>query len=232
MYWIYLTLFVLVILTPQFVFGDATYLREEDIESLFIFCFGTFGFLAYLAKEKTLLRAIREKLHLQKQTNMITRDLSDSYSYIGEMNRKLDIVKEFIFNLPRMVVSISGKKENHRYSSLLGTVALLGKTEQVALCFINVKKKTIEKVIEKNNRKLFGKYLNAESLLAEGKFFWEEQDYAVVRSPRQAGGVAAFLIFSKTKNHIEDSDVFKILVSQALLLYALDRQQIGQDSGA
>ena len=224
MYWIYLALFVLVILTPRFISEEMWFLREEDIESLLIFCFGAFGFMLYLAKEKTLLRVFREKLHLQKQTNMITRDLSDSYSYIGEMNRKLDIVRDLIFDLPKMTATALGKKESDLYSSLLQTISLLGKTDQVVLCFVNTKKKVIERVFEKSTHRSFAPHLDAEKLLAEEKFFWEEQDYAVVRSPRQAKGVAAFIIFAKTQNHIEDSDVFKILVSQALLVYTLERK--------
>lgn len=222
MYWIYLALFVLVILTPHFIVGERLFLREEDFESLLIFCFGTFGFMIYLAKEKTLLRVFREKLHLQKQTNIITRDLSDSYSYIGEMNRKLDIVRDLIFDLPKMTAAALGKKNDSLYASLLQTVSLLSKTDRVVLCFVDTKKKSIVAIVEKSTKHSFAPHLDAEKLLADGKFFWEEQDYAVVRSPRQAKGAAAFLIFAKAQNHIEDSDVFKILVSQALLLYTME----------
>lgn len=230
MYWIYLALFVLAILTPQFISGERSFLREEDIEALLIFCFGTFGFMVYLAKEKTFLKVFREKLHLQKQTNMITRDLSDSYSYIGEMNRKLDIVKDFIIDSPKAVASALDKKEQDLYASLLETVSLLGKTDQVVLCFVNTRKKSMEKVFEKNAKPSFAPHLDPKTLLAEGKFFWEQEDYAVVRSPRQARGIAAFLIFSKTMNHIEDIDVFKVLVSQALLVYVLEQERFGQHS--
>ncbi len=225
MYWIYLALFVLAILTPQFVSGERSFLREEDIEALLIFCFGTFGLMVYLAKEKTFLKVFREKLHLQKQTNMITRDLSDSYSYIGEMNRKLDIVKDLMFDLPKTVAAALGKKDEDLYATLLETVSLLGKTDRVVLCFVHTRKKVMEQVFEKNTKQSFVPHLDPKKLLAEDKFFWEEEDYAVVRSPRQAKGITAFLVFSKTKNHIEDIDVFKILVSQALLVYALEQER-------
>lgn len=224
MYWIYLVIFVLAILTPRFVQGGFFFLREEEIESLMIFCFGAFGFLLYLAKEKTLLRVFREKLHLQKQANMITRDLSDSYSYIGEMNRKLDIVKDLIFTLPKTTAEALGKKEGDIYVSLLQTVSLLGKTDQVVLCFINTRKKIIVSMHKKKSQDSFTQHVDPEKLLATKKFFWEEEDCVVVRSPQQAKGVSAFLIFAKTANHIEDDEVFKILVSEALLLYSLEQE--------
>lgn len=225
MYWIYLALFVLAILTPQFISGGESVFTEQDIESLLIFCFGVFGFVVYFTKEKALLRIFREKKQLQNQANLMTRDLSDSYSYIGEMNRKLDIVKDFIFDLPKTTARISGEKEEKLYASLLGTVSILAKTDRVVLCFVNIRKKTIEKIFEKSVKRSLIAHIDPVQLLLEGKFFWEEQDYAVVRSPRQARGVAAFLIFTKTKNHIEDSDVFKILVSEGLLLYTLDQER-------
>ncbi len=226
MYWIYLAIFVLALLTPKFIQGEWLFFREEDIESLLIFCFGAFGFMIYLAKEKTLLRVFREKLHLQKQTNMITRDLSESYSYIGEMNRKFDIVKDLIFNLPKTTAVALKKKEWDIYSSLLETVSLLSKTDEVALCFVNIRKKTIEWVFQRGPGHSFTRYLDIEKLLDGDRFFWEEQDFAIVRSPRQAAGVAAFLIVSKTTNRVEDGEIYKILASEALLLYCFKREAL------
>ena len=98
MYWIYLAIFILIILTPKIIQDGIFFLHEEDIESLIIFFFGLFAFTLYLAKEKALLKVFQEKLHLQKKANTITKDLSDSYSYIGGMNRKFDIVKDLIFH--------------------------------------------------------------------------------------------------------------------------------------
>ena len=226
MYWIYLVIFILVILTPRLISQDWLFLHEQDVESLLIFCFGVSGFMIYLAKEKALLRVFREKLHLQKQANMITRDLSDSYSYIGEMNRKLDIVKELIFRLPQTTSEALLKGRGDIYASLLETTSLLSKTDQVALCFVDVKTKEMKKTLQKQSVEALSMALTPTELLATGKFFWEEGENIIVRSPKQAQGVAAFLIFAKTKNHFEDGEVFKLLVSEALLLYALEQGTI------
>lgn len=219
MYWIYLALFILAILTPGFINREFSLLREDDAESLLILGFGLFGLVLYFAKEKALLRVFREKLHLQKQANIITRDLSDSYSYIGEMNRKLDIVKELIFSLPKTTAETLGKKEGAVYRSLLDAASLLAKTDAVTLCFVDTKRKEWVKRYQKqpNSGTLPG--LDAKMLLEEGKFFWEVGEDVVVRSPRQAKGISAFLIFSKTRNHVDDGEVFQILASEALLLY-------------
>ncbi len=223
MYWIYLIIFILAVLTPKFVQQEHFLLPEEDLESLFIFCFGAFAFMIYLAKEKALLRVFREKLHLQKQTNIITKDLSDSYSYIGEMNRRLDIVKDLIFRLPRTTAEALGKKKGAVYQPLLETASLLSQADRVILGFVDVKNKQWKEIYQKDTVSASLPDFDAETLLAEGKFFWEMGEYIIVRSPRQAKGISAFLIFAKTRNHIEDGEVFKILVSEALLLYSVDQ---------
>lgn len=222
MYWIYLALFISIILTPKIVQEGSLFFCEEDIEALIIFCFGLFGFVLYLAKEKALLRVFQEKLHLQKKTNIITKDLSDSYSYIGEMNRKFDIVKELIFHLPKDTADTLTKKEPETFRSILEAVKLLAKTDMVSLRFINAKTQEIEKVLENGHSKTFVSF-DAKTLLSSKKTFWEEEAFAVVCSPLQAKGMAAYIVFFKTSNHIEDADVFKILASQALLLFCVDR---------
>lgn len=222
MYWIYLTLFIFIILTPQIIREGVWLFREEDVEALIIFCFGLLGFILYLAKEKALLRVFQEKLHLQKRTNTITKDLSDSYSYIGEMNRKFDIMKELIFQLPQVTAQrlVRGKPET--FYSLLEAVKLLAKTEAVSLRFVNTRTHSLEKVIEVGAAKEFADF-SAEALLASRKTFWEEQVYACVRSPLPADRVHAYLVFAKSSNHIENIEVFKILAAQATLLYTVDR---------
>lgn len=221
MYWIYLTFFVLIILTPKVIQEGALFFREEDIESLVIFCFGMLGFALYLAKEKALLKTFQEKLRLQKRTNIITKDLSDSYSYIGEMNRKFDIVKELIFRLPKDTAETLQKKQSESFQSILEAAKVFAKSERVSLRFVDTKTKSLAKVLESGRGRSFGG-LDVKTLLSSKKTFWEEGNFAIARSPVQARGVAAYIIFYKTSNHIEDADVFKILASQALLLFSLD----------
>src|SRR3989338_8168885 len=217
MYWIYLTLFILVVLTPKVIAEGVLFLREEDVESLIIFCFGLFAFVLYLAKEKALRRVFQEKLRLQKRTHLITRDLSDSYSYIGGMNRKFDIVKELIFHLPQSMAEMLVKREPETYQPIIQTVKLLAKAAIVSLRFVNMRTKDIEKAVENDPEGIFSAF-DAKTLLASKKTFWEEEGCVVIRSPRQAKNMTAYIIFPKATNRIDDIEVFKILASQALLL--------------
>lgn len=219
MYWIYLALFVLTVLTPKIIQDGAYFLREEDIESLILFSFGVLAFTLYLAKEKALLRIFQEKLHLQKKTNIITKDLSDSYSYIGGMNRKFDIVKNLIFHLPENTSDMLMMEKPEVYRPIIQAIQLLSKKESVSLRFVNVKTKKTEKIIEKDSLGDFTSF-DEEKLLASKKIFWETDDCVVIRSPRKAKSIVAYIIFSKATNQIEDVEMFKILASEALLLYS------------
>ncbi|MEK9151190.1 MAG: hypothetical protein AAB547_00995 [Patescibacteria group bacterium] len=221
MYWVYLAIFILVIFTPKVIRDGFFFLREEDVEALIIFGFGIFGFMLYLVKEKALLRVFQEKLRLQKKTNTITRDLSDSYSYIGEMNRKFDIVKELIFFLPKNTAEALANGQKETYRSIIQAVKLLSKTEPVSLRFVNMKTKKIEKTVENGSGGLFA-HFDGEILLASKKTFWEERDCAIARSPYQAKNMLAYIIFPKVTNRVEDVEVLKILASQALFLFSVN----------
>ncbi len=225
MYWIYLIIFVLAVLTPETVNQGVSFLSADDLESLLVFCFGTLGFIIYLVKEKALIRVIKEKLHLQKQANIITRDLSDSYSYIGEMNRKLDIVRDLIFRLPHDTVEAMRRK-NHRdpviYRSVLETVLLLSRADCVSIRFVNLKTKKLEKNIGEGDQKTFA-FFEEKPILQSKKLFSEKNNCVIVRSPQPACGMVALIIFPKTSNHIEDVEVFKMVASEALFLYCVER---------
>ncbi len=228
MYWIYLTLFIFAVLTPKVIREGVLFFREEDIEALVIFCFGLFGFVLYLIKEKALIKVFREKLHLQKRANIITKDLSDSYSYIGGINRKFDIVKNFIFHLPQDTTDALVKKKTETFRSIIESAKLLARTDMVSLRFVNARKKEIAKVLENDSHKEFVIF-DARKLLSSKKTFWEENGYVVARSPLQAKGLVAYIIFAKTSNYVEDVDIFQILASQALLLFCLDGYDATQE---
>ena len=216
-----MALFILVILTPKVIQEGVLFFHEEDVEALVIFCFGLFGFILYLIKEKALIKVFQEKLHLQKRANVITKDLSYSYSYIGGINRKFEIVKNFIFHLPKYTTEAMDQKKTETFHSIIESVKLLSKTDIVSLRFVNETTKTMERILEDDHSKALDSF-DASKLLAEKKTFWEENGYAIARSPLQAKGIIAYIIFSKTSNYVENIDVFQILASQALLLFCID----------
>lgn len=230
MYWIYLAFFVLAILTPLLVTHGYGLLPEEDLEGLIIMLLGMISFFIYLAKERALFRLVRERLSLQKTTNIIQRDLSESYSYIGAMNRKQEIMKELLFELAEGTAR-DGDHCDLWYRKILETARVLSKSEDASIRFVQVAKQELLDHYEggeRGNRFFIG--FSPAVLTNQEKTSFEYQGCCVVRSPRISNGIAAFLIVKKQVNHFEDEEIFKMLASEALLLYTLSCQNINTSS--
>ncbi len=220
MYWIYLVLFVLMIFTPEVVSNGVLFFREEDLESIFIFGFGLVGLLLYLGKETALMRAIRDKLSLQQESNQIKKDLTQSYSYIGEMNRHLEILKNMIFESPHTAEELLHGDQGRVYASVFDATLLLAHTDSAALIFVHQDSGQVLTTHQVGNKDLF-RLLTGENLLATKKYWWQDGGLSYVRSSESSRGVAAFLVFRTVKNRVEETGVFQILVTHALLLFSL-----------
>lgn len=225
MYWIYLTLFVCIIFTPELVGDGAWFFREEDLESLLIFAFGLIGLILYLGKESALLRVIREKLSLQQESNNIRRDLAQSYGYIGEMNRQLEILKNMIVESPHSAQELVAGNPAKVYEPVFDAALLLAQSDMAAVCFID---EATKRLVATYQSKILGEkevslQLEGPALIEARKYWWQEGNYYYVRSNESVYGIAAFLIFRSEKNHIEDVGIFQILVTHALLLFSLSQ---------
>ena len=226
MYWIYLSFLVLAVLTPLLVTQGYFVLPEEEMEGMVILVLGMIGFFIYLARENQLFRLVKERLLLQKMANSIRRDLSDSYTYIGSMNRKQDIVKELVFDLPIHTVR-DGKYCTLWYRKILQTALTLAKVEYGSIRFVDIHEHTLLNHYEEGsfgNERFIG--LTPDMLLEEKKQFFERNGFYIVRSPRVSDGVVAFLIIPKQVNRFEDDEIFKMLASSALLMYVLSSYNI------
>lgn len=222
MYWVYLILCIFVILTPEFIGSGTWILSQDDFESLVIFGFVTLGLLLYISKDRAFFHAHEEKVTLQKKTNTISKDLSQSYSYIGEMNRKLDVIQDVIFELPKKSL-VRKRKTADMYKPILDAAKVFARTEKAVLLIVDTQTKTY---LEKLGKSLFKQY-TAEYLLGTKKTYWEEEKTLIVRSPYPALNRHVFLILEKVTNHSEDMEHLQILASQALLL-AVHREQLSE----
>lgn len=232
MYWAYLILFVCMIVTPEFTRDGILFFNEDDLESLLIFCFGMFGLLLYLGKESAFLRAVREKLSLQQEANQIRKDLSQSYSYIGEMNRRIDIVKNMVVSLPQAKVPVPEKQGMALYDPIIDAIKLLAQSDCVALYFVSMRDGMILERYEVGDGE-HRETLNAlvgHYLLDTKKYLWEEGKLSFVRSPEEAEGVSAFIVFHKMKNRLEETGIFQILAAQALFVFSIHEHRSSLDS--
>lgn len=225
MYWVYLVLFLCMIFTPELIQEGVLFFSEDDFESILIFCFGLLGLLLYLGKESAFLRAVREKLSLQQEANQIRKDLSQSYSYIGEMNRRIDIVKNMVVSLPQAKAALFERKGQELYDPIIDATALLAQSECIGLYFVNVADGSVlEKyLVGEGDHRAQLSLIDGKKLLESKKYLWEEGRLSFVRSPEEASGVVVFIVFHKMKNRLEETGIFQILAAQALFVFTVSR---------
>lgn len=214
MYWLYLTLFLVVISTPLLIQGERGYLTEDMREALVIFAAGAVTLILYIAKEKSLLRHVREKLWFQQKTTAITKDLSQSYSYIGEVNRKVDILKGMMHRLVEME---NGKQSAERmFWEVLDTLKHIAQADRVSLRIFK-NQRCVHRLEEKADRRVFS-VLTDEELLQNEKGFFAIDGIQGIASQETRKQIKIVLLFSRSQNDEVDEDVLHILLSLLLLL--------------
>lgn len=224
MYWIYLLIFVLAVLVPDIVPSGKTFflLREEQLEELLIFFLGLIGFALFRWKEKQSNVNLNEKIKIQKEASLISRNLNDTYSYIGEINRKLDMMKNISMNLLE-VSDADPQKERKFFDPLMEAVYVLGKSRKFIIRFIDAKSKKTEHEI-KSKRRIFLKISNediVENLLGKEQSFTENDQSFIVTSPKEINGIISAIIILKNNRQqkLEDPVMLKSLAAHYLFLY-------------
>ncbi len=223
MYWIYLLLFAFIVLIPKVINGDRLFLAEDDQESLLIFFVGAIGLLIYLWKENQFRFQLRERVKLQKETSRVSRDLADSYSYIAEINRKMEIVKNIALGLPE-TDAITPERLKEVYESIMEAVGLLGKTDVFFLCVVDIQSGVIEKKLDVRGKRC--PVFNYQEFAKRTETVIREGDYCIIRSPRRVKGNLAFIVLRKKIGVVEDPEIFKALAAQALFLFSIEQEQI------
>jgi len=224
MYWLYFIIFIFIVFIPDIIQQDFGFLPEEKVEEIVIFLLGAIGFALFMIQEKRILEYIREKASFLREANRMTKDLTHSYSYIGEINRKLDILKNIALGLPE-AASFTPAKEREVYDSILEAIRILTKADSFVVRFVS------ENGGGKVLKELKGGKGVARSktaiLQTQSKRVLETDELLIVKSRRTVDDVLAYIaVQKKKKNHTnEDLDLLEAVASQALFVYAFNRER-------
>ncbi len=214
MYWVYLCLFVVTLVIPIFIEGNLSYLEEDTAESLLILLVGTAGLLIYIIKEKSLFHHVKEKLWMQQKNSAITKDLSQSYSYIGEMNRKLEIIKGITKKMPIFFIKYKQQKKAI-FWELLDATRLLTNADTVALRIQNSDGEWFS-LEDTKLRKVFGA-ITEEYLENNTKHYFTHDGIHGVASAPLPNGTRLFLLMRRQQPLDLDENTLEILTSLILL---------------
>jgi hypothetical protein len=222
MYWIYLALFILAVLVPDLVREPHLFLPEENLEELAIFLLGMAGFFIFVFKDKELsLQKIKEKRG-QKKLQQTAKDLVESYSYIGEVNRKMDMLMQIGLGLSDKE-TLNKSKEKEIYHAIVNAADGLMKTEKSSLRFVGLEKgDTLKEIFREKNS---GAAKNAELLeMTNGVNIKKLGKFFVAASLKKIKGVRCFLLIENASELEEQNpnnhEILKYLATQALFLYS------------
>jgi hypothetical protein len=183
---------------------------EDEIEAIVLLCAGVSSFMIYRLKDYQVFENIRHRVKLQRSFARAQKELSESYSYIGQANRRTDIMYEIFSDLSN--IEIDGHK-----SSIIRAMEHLPYTNDFAFRFIDVQEK---KSLKKFNggEKLghlpdiaFCKTSNAQSYRENGVIYV----YSEIKERHLRACIA--IPFSESAEN--DIDFFKALTAYFAMIY-------------
>jgi hypothetical protein len=225
MYWIFASLFAIAVLIPDIVRDNFSFLAEERAEEVAIFLLGSIAFLTFIQNERRVVFQKKEKERTQKKMDQAVKDLVDSYSYIGEVNRKMDILMGVALGLADHSI-LDRKKEKETYESIINAANSLVKANSTVLRFIDLKKNKTEKEIGFLGNTSLKTTISNQDLadMGENVNVKKQNDVLIVSSLQKINSVKSYLIIEgydegeerKPKN----MEILKLFASQAIFLYS------------
>ncbi len=223
MYWIFSILFLFAVMIPDIIRGPVYFLKEERAEELMIFILGSIAFLTFIRNERRVVAQKKEKENAQKKIDQTVKDLVDSYSYIGEVNRKMDILMEVALGLTDRSL-LDAKKEKEVYESIVNAANFLLKANSTMLRFVNLETKKTEqefKVLEKAKTHISNKDLIE---MPENVNIKKQKKCLIVSSPQKINQIRSYFVIDgydeKEEKKPKNLEILKLFVSQAIFLYA------------
>lgn len=222
MYWFYLLIFIVAVLVPDIIRKDFFGVPQEQVEELAIFILGISSFLFFILKEHQLDVQRKEKEREQRRLQQTAKDLVESYSYIGEINRKMDILMQIGIGLSERP-NLNKAREQEIYKSILDSANFLLKSNCSSLRFVNVKSgRTIKDVSSNDMCPIFK---NSDLLkMGEHVYIKHFGDFIAVCSRKSINDIRTYLIMNSFDEvqgmDNNNQEILKYLVSQALYLYS------------
>lgn len=221
MYWIFLVIFTITVLIPDLIRSNVAFLSETRAEEIAIFMMGAIIFVILLKNEQQILFHKKEKEKDEKRIEQTVKDLVESYSYIGEVNRKMDILMGIALGLSDRTV-LSKTHEDETYASIINAANSLLKADFTSLKFIDIKTSRTKKELLPEG----GEPVKNNILTRMGKniHIKKQHDFLIVSSRQEVKGIKSYLIIHnynlEEESNPKNMEILKVFTSQALFLYS------------
>lgn len=219
MYWIYVIIFTCIVFIPRLVSHGILGFDVIQTQQYAILLLGIVAALALHYLESRLKKSKEEKSIMQRHVSRMTKELTNSYSYIGEVNRKIDILQHITLGLPE-TTDLALRHRLEMYQSVMAAIRLFGKSDDFVLRFIN--RKTLEIVKEIKSPAAVSHIPFRQDRIRDAKPF-ENDRFLVTSSSRTIDGISACIIIKKKKSGhtADDREILKTIATQALFLFML-----------
>ncbi|MBP7005577.1 hypothetical protein KBB27_00425 [Patescibacteria group bacterium] len=232
---LYLVFFVLAVLSPSLYEHGYFGLPEKVLEEITIFLFGVAGILTFTFYERHIERREAEAIRIQNDIQKTKSELLESYSYIGSINRKIELLKRLANDTS---LSLVDRKRVPR-ELLQGVVqnALAAAGAEAALLRImdrsNLRteaefqmegtRKQVFRVSNRELRAIDDTHASHSFLLSE-----DQRDVLAVPSDAFAPNSKAYLLLFLPTQHIAEIDIslLKVLVNQAQMIHQTSAQAV------
>ena len=230
MYWIFSVLFIIAVMIPDIIRDNVYFLAEERAEEVILFILGSAAFLTFLQNERRLAIQRKEKEKAQKKMNQTVKDLVDSYSYIGEVNRKMDILMEVALGLSDRSL-LDRKKEREVYESIINATNFLLRADATILRFVNIETRKTKQELKLPEK--FDIVMSNEELLnmPENVNVKKEKNCLIVASSQTINQIKGYFIISEYDEGEEKKpkniEILKLFASQAIFLHTYMEKETG-----
>jgi hypothetical protein len=225
---VYLALFVFAVLSPSLVSRDYLGIDERHVEELLIFVFGIVGLGTFSIYQRIMERKEKEHEDAKNDYERAKRELVESYSYIGTINRKIELLKK-LANETSLTIVERDKRAKDLYGSLIASAATSVGSPMAVLRIVHLEKLRTELEIhhgtQGNQIKVSNKELKKLHDAGAGHAFLPNEnggEILVVPSGRSDRPVRAFLCVitdpSVPTSEI-DTSLLGVFANQAELLH-------------
>lgn len=213
------------VLVPHFVREGYFFssLGQEVTEMFLLFIIGIIHLILYNWAETQAKNFSKEKFDYFKKISETNKDLTSLYTYIGTLNRKIEILRRIILTAPQKALSLK-KEKNVSYSSILNAIKLFGDCGGITLGFYY--KDTKEICIEVSSQVGFTSRAEKGGCFLENeKEYAKCGEYSIVRSKQGMQNISAYCILKR--NHIDEQDVelIKAILVQGIFLFLSSKQK-------
>lgn len=230
MYWIYLILFILIVFVPGSIVGDVGFVDEEKAEEIAIFVLGSIVMFLFIFKEKQFRFNLREKSEIQRDYHETSQDLSDSYSYIGEANRKLEILRRISLDVAH-VSKLTEEDKQRIFISIRDAIKVLSRNSEFVIKFVDTKtREVIDKIPGYQQSFSCGVEKDIEKAFDDEKSIVQGEKCIIIKSATDMSEKISVVVFRHDNGSLpENAELIQTLATQVLFLYTSSEKKNDSD---